>query len=120
MNTRRALSVSVFAFGFIVFPATSLSAPQNNSSAEPQAPAKQTFTLSGKVSEKGALLICEKDKKTYRVLNSDTLRHLEGEYVTLKARYLPAKGQLYITAVRSLSAATPAQFPKWDDAAFRR
>ena len=120
MNTRRAFSVSVFAFGFIVFPVASLSAPQNNSSAEPHAATKQTLTLSGKVSEKGALLICELDKKTYRVLNSETLRHLAGEYVTLKARYLPEKGQLYITAVRSLSAAIPAEFPKWDDAAFRR
>jgi|SRR5271165_5615374 len=118
MQARRALSVSIFAFGFMILPTCSLSAPPQNSSSQPSS--KQTLTLSGKVSEKGALLISETDKKTYRILNSDTLRHLEGEYVLLKARYLSAKGQLYVTAVRSLSAAIPTESPRFDDAAFRR
>lgn len=117
MKTRRALSVSIFAFSFMIFPNASLSAPQ---SASAQPTPKQTLTLSGKVSEKGTLLISEIDQKTYRILNSDTLRHLEGEYVMLKARYLSAKGQLYVTAVRSLSTAVRTEGPRLDDAAFRR
>lgn len=119
MNTRRALSVSVFAFGFMILPRVSLSAPQNTS-AQPQPLTTQTLTLRGKVSEKGALLISESDQRTYRILNSDTMRHLEGQYVMLKARYLSAKGQFYVTAVRSLSAAVPVEGPRLDDAAFRR
>jgi hypothetical protein len=117
MKTRRAFSVSILAFSFMIFPSASLSAPQ---SASAQPIAKQTLTLSGKVTEKGTLLISEIDQKTYRILNSDTLRHLEGEYVMLKARYLSAKGQLYVTAVRALSTAVPTEGPRLDDAAFRR
>jgi hypothetical protein len=99
MNARRSVSLSIFAFGFMILPSPSLSAvPLDSSSRQATKPIP---TLTGEVSENGALLISEVDRKTYRVRNSDTLRHLEGEYVMLQARYLSARRQLYIPAVRT-------------------
>jgi hypothetical protein len=70
------------------------------------------------VAEKGAVLRCEADQKLYKILNSETLRHLEGQYVAIKARFLAEKGVYYVTAVRaSHDAAEPIVL---SDVAFRR
>ena len=90
---------------------------QSSASAKP--PASDHLLLSGTVSQRGALLLCSADQKLYHVLNSELLRHLEGQLVTLKARYLPGKDQLYVIAVRADSAPRDNSF-HLDDAAFRR
>jgi hypothetical protein len=62
--------------------------------------AKGSFTLTGTVAEKGALLLSTAGQKMYRVWNSGMLKPLDGQLVTLKAGVLPEKRQLYVTAVR--------------------
>ncbi len=103
--------------GLLVLPMTAHGAPPQTV-ASPASSKQQLLTLTGKVTKKGALLLCTADQKLYQVLNSETLLHLEGEYVTLKARFLPEKGQLYVTAVRA--STSPEDSIKHDDAAFRR
>jgi hypothetical protein len=71
------------------------------------------------MTERGALLLCSADQKLYHVLNSEQPRHLEGQLVTLKARYLPGKDRLYVIAVRADSAPRDNSF-HLDDATFRR
>ena len=92
-------------FSLALSPAALLLVPGLMIGVPPQEPTteastKETHTLTGKVSEKGALLLSPADQKFYHVLNSETLQHLEGQLVTLTARFLPEKGQLYVTAVR--------------------
>jgi hypothetical protein len=117
MNIRRAISTSLLLLGFVAFAAPALSAPPQNASANP---APSLLTLPGTVSKQGSLLLCSADQKLYHILNSETLSHLEGQVVVLKARLIPQNGQLYVTAVRALSLSTPTSTAKLDDAAFRR
>jgi hypothetical protein len=115
MATRRLL-FSALCFVALVLWAAPAPA-QDSAAAKP--PATDQLLLSGTVSEKGALLLCSANQKLYHVLNSELLRHLEGQLVTLKARYLPGKDQLYVIAVRADSASHDKSF-HLDDAAFRR
>ena len=115
MAIRRVLFSALCFVALIVSAAPALA--QNSASAKP--PASDHLLLSGTVSQKGALLLCSADQKLYHVLNSELLRHLEGQLVTLKARYLPEKDQLYVIAVRADSAPRDYSF-HLDDAAFRR
>jgi hypothetical protein len=54
----------------------------------------------------------------YKILNSETLRHLEGQYVAIKARFLSEKGVYYVTAVRASRDTTEPIV--LSDVAFRR
>jgi len=118
MNIRRAISTSLLLVGFVALAAPALSTPPpQNASAHP---APFMLTLSGTVSKQGSLLLCSADQKLYHILNSETLSHLEGQVVLLKARFIPQKDQLYVTAVRALSLSAPSDTAKLDDAAFRR
>ena len=114
MATRRFLFSTLCFAALVLWAAPALA--QNSPVAKP--PAKDQLLLSGTVSEKGASLICS--QKLYHVLNSELLRHLEGQLVTLKARYLPVNDQLYVIAVRADSPARDKSFFHLDDAAFRR
>ena len=116
MATRRFLFSTLCFAALVLWAAPALA--QNSAAAKP--PAKDHLLLSGTVSEKGALLLCSANQKLYHVLNSELLRHLEGQLVTLKARYLPGNDQLYVIAVRADSAARDMPFFHLDDAAFRR
>jgi len=117
MKSWRAISFAVLLFVFLLLPVLSLGTPPQNAATKPSA--QQTLILTGKVSEKGAMVISSTDQKLYRVLNSETLKHLEGQLVTLKARLLPEKSQLYVEAVRAESPAPDDAF-RPSDAAFRR
>jgi hypothetical protein len=116
MSIRRAISTSLLLLGFVALAAPALPAPQNASAH----PAPTLITLSGTVSKQGSLLLCSADQKLYHILNSETLSHLEGQVVLLKARFIPQNGQLYVTAIRALSLSAPSDTAKLDDAAFRR
>jgi len=116
MATRRFLFSTLCFAALVLWAAPALA--QNSGAAKP--PAKDQLLLSGTVSEKGALLIGSANQKLYHVLNSELLRHLEGQLVTLKARYLPGNDQLYVIAVRADSASRDKSFFHLDDAAFRR
>ena len=116
MATRRFLFSALCSVALVMWAAPALA--QNSAAAKP--PAKDHLLLSGTVSEKGALLLCSANQKLYHVLNSELLRHLEGQLVTVKARYLPGKDQLYVFAVRADSAAHDKSFFHPGDAAFRR
>ena len=116
MATRRFLFSALCFVTLVMWAAPALA--QNSAAAKP--PAKDHLLLSGTVSEKGALLLCSANQKLYHVLNSELLRHLEGQLVTLKARYLPGNDQLYVIAVRADSAAHDKSFFHPGDAAFRR
>jgi hypothetical protein len=117
MTKARIASLALLLAAFLLIPGLAFSAPPQNPSGK--ASARQTLTLTGTVTEKGALLRASADQKLYRVLNSETLRHLEGQLVTLKARILPEKGLLYVEAVRAESSAPNDAF-RLSDAAFRR
>lgn len=124
MTLRRIVSLALLAAaGILILSRPALGAPPQNTSGQSGAKRKKALTLqlTGTVSEKGALLMSAADQKIYHVLNSETLKHLEGQLVTLKARLLPEKGQLYVTAVRANSAPAPSDvMARLDDAAFRR
>ncbi len=111
-------SLVLILSGLLVMPVGAHGTPPPQTSATPASTKQALLTLSGKVTKQGAVLLCSADQKPYHVLNSEMLRHLEGEYVTLKARFLPEKGQLYVTAVRA--STLPEDSVKHDDAAFRR
>jgi hypothetical protein len=113
---RRTISTSLLLLGFVALAAPALSAPPPQKASAPPS----LLTLSGTVSKQGALLLCSADQKLYHILNSETLSHLEGQVVLLKARFIPQKGQLYVTAVRALSLSAPTDTAKLDDSAFRR
>jgi hypothetical protein len=115
MALRRFLFSALCSFALIILASPVLA---QNSAGKPAA--KDHLILSGTVSEKGALLLSSADQKLYHVLNFELLRHLEGQLVTLKARYLPEKDQLYVIAVRAESAPRQSNSFHLDDAAFRR
>lgn len=117
MALRRFLISGLCLAISMVLAAPAFAGPQD-SAAKPAK--KDNLVLSGTVSGKGALLLCTANQKLYHVLNSELLRHLEGQLVTLKARYLTEKDQLYVIAVRADSAPRPSDTIHLDDAAFRR
>jgi len=117
MAIRRIFSLALVSTALLLLPSPGFSAPQQQNSSGKTS--EKQLTLTGMVSEKGALLLCAADQKLYHVLNAETLKHLEGQLVTLKARFLEEKGQLYVTAVRAESTVLPVTF-HLDDAAFRR
>jgi len=97
MCSRHILSLVLFPAALLLVPGLMLRVPPQDSSSEPSA--NEPLKLTGTVSKKGARLLSAAGRKIYHVRNSDALRHLEGQQVTLKARSLPEKGQLYVTAV---------------------
>lgn len=115
---RRTISTSLLLLGFVALAAPALSVPPPQKAAA--RPTPSLLTLSGTVSKQGAFLLCSADQKLYHILNSEALSHLEGEVVLLKARFIPQKNQLYVTAVRALSLSAPGETAKLDDSAFRR
>ena len=117
MARRRFVSLAVLLVVFLLIPGLALSTPPQKTSSKPSA--RASLTLTGTVSEKGAVLLSSVDQKLYRVLNSETLKHLEGQLVTLKARILSENGKLYVEAVRAESHAPNDTF-RLGDAAFRR
>jgi hypothetical protein len=118
MNIRRVISTFFLLLGFVALAAPALSAPPQQNTSAHSTPS--LLTLSGTVSKQGALLLCSADQKLYHILNSETLSHLEGQVVLLKARFIQQKDQLYVTATRALSLSAPSDTAKLDDAAFRR
>jgi len=118
MCIRNIFSLALSPVALLLVPGLMIGVPPQDPSNKPST--KETLTLTGTVSEKGALLLAAVDQKIYRVLNSETLKHLEGQVVTLKARFLPEKGQLYVTAVRGEAPAPSTSTFRPDDAAFRR
>jgi hypothetical protein len=114
MSLRRIFSVTLLLAALLRVPV--LCRAQD----APGKPAGTQITLRGIVAEKGVVLHAETDQKIYRVLNSETLKHLEGQLVTLRARYLGEQGQLYVIAVRAEAAPIPNTTFHLDDAAFRR
>ena len=117
MALGRIFSLALVSTALLFLPSLASSVPQQKPSAQ-TTDRQQTLTLTGTVSEKGALLSCA-DQKLYHILNAETLKHLEGQLVTLKARFLAEKGQLYVTAVRAEATVVPVSF-HLEDAAFRR
>jgi len=116
MKNLRILSFAVLLVAFLLVPGTALDVPPQNASNTSSA--QRPLVLTGTVSQKGPLLTSA-DQRLYRILNSETLKHLEGQLVTLKARVLPEKDQLYVEAVRAQSPAPNETF-HLSDAAFRR
>lgn len=115
---KKPIGLLLILFGLVDFPAPAPGSPAPQTSHAQASNKSELLIISGKVSNRGTALLCSADQKLYRIPNSETLRHLEGQYVTLKARFLPERGQLYVTAIRS--GASPDDTPKLDDAAFRR
>lgn len=115
---RRLYSLAVIPAALLLVPGLVLAVPAQDPPSK--ASAKKTVPLSGMVSERGSALICAADQKTFHILNSETLKHLEGQLVTLKARFLAEKGQWYVAAVRVESNAPPSGVPRMEDASFRR
>ncbi len=105
-------------FGRLVLPVAADGAPRPQSATPPSGSNRQLLTLSGKVTMIGAQLLSSADQKLCQILNFETLRHLEGEYVTRKARLLPETGRLYLAAVRA--SASPEDSVKHEDGAFPR
>jgi len=97
MCFRKIVSLALFPAALLLVPGLMIGVPFQDSSSK--ASTKATLTLTGTVWEKGALLLAAADQRIYRVLNSETLKHLEGQLVTLKALLLAEKGHLYVTAV---------------------
>jgi hypothetical protein len=114
---RRAISTSLLLLGFVALAAPALSVPPPQKAVRPT---PSLLTLSGTVSKQGAFLLYSADQKLYHILNSEALSHLEGVVVLLKARFIPQKDQLYVTAVRARSLSAPSDTVKLDDSAFRR
>lgn len=117
MKKLRIFSFMVLLVVFLLAPLMALGAPPQDSSGK--TPSQRALILTGMVSQKGAVLLSSADQKLYRILNAETMKHLEGQLVTLKARLLPEKGQLYVEAVRAQSPAPDETF-RPGDAAFRR
>jgi hypothetical protein len=118
------MNAKLFAAGLLVacslaLPLPAFPAPQAQKDTQRTATSASEFlSFAGIVAEKGAVLRCEADQKVYKILNSEMLRHLEGQYVAIKARFLAEKGVYYVTAVRaSHDAAGPIVL---SDVAFRR
>jgi hypothetical protein len=119
MNTKHVFVASLLLASGLGLPFPAFSAPQTQKDAQRRAaPANEMRTFAGIVAEKGAVLRGEADQQIYKILNSETLRHLEGQYVAIKARYLPEKNVYYVTAVRASRDSTEPIV--LSDVAFRR
>jgi hypothetical protein len=118
MALGRIFPLGLVSTALLFLPSLASSVPQQQKPSAQTTDKHETLTLTGTVSEKGALLSCA-DQKLYHILNAETLKHLEGQLVTLKARFLAEKGQLYVTAVRAEATGLPVAF-HLEDAAFRR
>jgi hypothetical protein len=91
LNRKRIFAAGLLVGASLVLPLPAFSAPQSQKAAPRKTiPSNQLQTVSGMVAQKGVVLRCEADQKVYRILNSETLRHLEGQYVAIKARFLAA------------------------------
>jgi hypothetical protein len=119
MNAKQVFAAGLLVACSLALPLPAFSAPQAQKDTQRTATSASEFlSFAGIVAEKGAVLRCEADQKVYKILNSETLRHLEGQYVAIKARFLAEKGVYYVTAVRaSHDAAEPIVL---SDVAFRR
>ena len=114
MNIRRMFARFLAILGLLVLANTAAGAPPQ----EKKAP--EYLALTGTISQNGAAILVSDGQKLYSILNAGALSHLDGQLVTLKARLLPAKNQLYVTLVRAISAPSHTNLAKLDDAAFRR
>jgi len=86
-------------------------------STRPTSPYTKGVLLSGKVSDDGKLLVAD-DDNGWAVTNMDTLKGLEGRYITVKCRM-----DIRRQAIRVLSIEDPSQTKHpahLGDAAFRR
>jgi hypothetical protein len=77
-----------------ILPIAAQDTPTRQNSAIQASCKEQLLPVSRKVTKMGEVLLCSANQRLYQILDSETLRHLEGEYVTLKACFLPEKGQL--------------------------
>src|SRR5713226_4635630 len=62
--------------------------------------AKKAVSISGKVSDDGKALVGDKDNKTWKVSNPDTLKGHEGHHVTVKAHVDTDKDEIHVTSVK--------------------
>ena len=62
----------------------------------------KTMTMAGTVSDDGKMFVSDKDSKSWKVDNPDTLKGHEGHHVSVNASEDPASDTLHVNSVKML------------------
>jgi membrane protein implicated in regulation of membrane protease activity len=62
----------------------------------------KTMTITGTVSNDGKMFVSDKDNKSWKVDNPDTLKAHDGHHVSVTASEDPASDTLHVTSVKML------------------
>jgi membrane protein implicated in regulation of membrane protease activity len=65
----------------------------------------KTMTITGMVSNEGKMFVSDKDNKSWKVDNPDTLKAHDGHHVRLNASEDPASDTLHVNSVKMLGKA---------------
>jgi membrane protein implicated in regulation of membrane protease activity len=93
-----ALVMSLFALAQYTTKPGEDQTKQDNMKSENTA--KKAVSISGKVSDDGKTIVGDKDNKTWKVSNPDTLKGHEGHHVTVKAHVDIDKDEIHVTSVK--------------------
>ena len=93
-----ALVMSLFALAQYTTKPGEDQTKQDNMKSENTA--KKAVSISGKVSDDGKTIVSDKDNKTWKVSNPDTLKGHEGHHVTVKAHVDTDKDEIHVTSVK--------------------
>ena len=106
-------------FCFALPLATPAQAQQSGASSDQAAKlSAKVVTLAGIVALDGKSFLCDKDNRTWTIVNPDLIRELQGVHATLRARLDSAAHQLLVASAKpSRDERHP---PRLDDAAFRK
>ena len=62
----------------------------------------KTMTITGTVSSDGKMIVADKDNKSWKIDNPDTLKAHEGHHVSVTASEDPASDTLHVNSVKML------------------
>ena len=65
----------------------------------------KTMTITGMVSDDGKMIVSDKDQKSWKVDNPDTLKAHEGHHISVNANEDPASETLHVNSVKMLGKA---------------
>jgi hypothetical protein len=94
--------IFIMMFSVMVLASLGSWAQTSSQKSDKSSTSGKAMTMTGTVSEDGKMFVADKDNKSWKVDNPDTLKAHEGHHVSVNANEDPATDTLHVNSVKML------------------
>jgi hypothetical protein len=100
--------ILITVFSVMVLASLGSWAQTSSQKSDKNSTSSKTMTMAGTVSNDGKMFVSDKDSKSWKVDNPDSLKGHEGHHVSVNASEDPASDTLHVNSVKMLGKSKPS------------